>query len=189
MNTFPLQITASFRAVLRRHHPLLGAPSLASSLVKSFPRRMPEKVKLKMHLWTKFCSLLQLNRDLVKPQLTQLGVASAVPTSPWPWCLEESFLPLKKPEGNLRKLESPGCNLSILYNRFLSYNLYTYSCLFYAPKFCPSLRPWYESVSSVIRDVSKARGPRIPRQGKFQGRRSVKRPGRCVNMMLRTPKR
>ena len=58
MNTFPLQITASFRAVLRHHHPLLGAPSLASSFAKSFPRRMPEKVKLKMHLWTKFCSLL-----------------------------------------------------------------------------------------------------------------------------------
>ena len=130
MNTFPLQITASFRAVLRHHHPLLGAPSLASSFAKSCPRRMPEKVKLKMHLWTKFCSLLQLNRDLVKLQLTQLGVASAFPTSLWPWCLEESFLPLKKPEGNLRKLESPECNLSVLYNRYMSYNLYTYSYLF-----------------------------------------------------------
>lgn len=115
MNTFPLQITASSGAVLGHHHPLLGAPSLDSSFAKSFPRRMPEKVKLQMCLWTKFCSLLQLNRDLVKPQLTQLGVASAFPTSQWPWYLKGSFLPLKNPEGNLRKLESPECNLSVLY--------------------------------------------------------------------------
>lgn len=38
-----------------------------------------------------------------------------------------------------------------------------------------------------MEEVSKARGPMIPRQRIFQKRRNVKRPGRCVEVMLRGP--